>query len=538
MRKSLQKQQGYLLISAIALIVVVAFLAASVSYIAVTHTEATINQIDSEQAFYIAEAGLARAKFKLFTTDPTQRIDCDAVSGDAALTNVSFGGGQFTVTSSISQPSPPPTLSAHINAVTTVIPVTSLAGLTSGGRVMLDKELVDYTSGTSDSLSCGGSPPCLVGVTRGTGGTNNVAHQSGTAVSQYECEITSKGAVPSFATPVAQRHVAALLVQLGDGWIVGTKKLGEFFARWNGAFWSRIPVTSSVPDVDLNAIASLSNEDAWSVGDRSSGNALMLHWDGSNWSRVYPVGVSNENLYGISCLSGQDCWAVGNKRTFAFWNGTTWAPGNVKTNGNINSGQVPNKQINAVSCSATNDCWAVGVFDSSQSLFVFWDGAQWKRKLPAVSVPAVNFNGVSCTASNDCWAVGNKSGGDAVIAHWDGSTWARVYPAGGPYASDLNAVKCVNGSDCWAVGQSGTVLHYNGASWTSVASSATRDLNAVDCNATDNCWAVGASTEIIRWQGSSWSLVPAATLGSNTLKAVAAITGTISTKEFNYWQEI
>jgi len=536
MRKRLKHQRGSLLIAAIVLIVIVGFFAATVSYLSVTSSESTINQIDSKQAFYIANAGLERAKQKLLTTTLSDRIACDQVTGNADLTNISFAGGRFTVTGSGVSPGVTPTLAAHISAVATIIPVSSVSGLTGGGRVMIDKELIDYASTSTVSATCGGAAPCMIGATRGVGGSNNVAHQTGSFVTQSECALVSNGYLPDASNPVAHRQVSNLMLQLGDGWVTGNKHIGEVFAQWNGAFWSIVTPTALVPDKDMYGIESITNEDVWAVGDKSSG-ALTVHWNGTNWQRISASALANQNLRGISCTASNDCWAVGGSRTFGYWNGTSWQAGNVKTNGTTVSGKVPNKTINAVSCVGSSDCWAVGDSEGGDALFVRWNGIQWKRVLGDATVPDKNLSGVSCAASSDCWAVGAKEGGDGLFVHWNGSTWSRVTPVSASN-KDFNAVYCVSGSDCWAVGQNGYMFHWNGANWSASASGTGNELRGLDCSASANCWAVGNSTTVLKWDGSSWAVIAAPSIPNITLRGVVAITGVLGADSLKFWQEI
>jgi hypothetical protein len=538
MKRNLKNQRGALLISAIVLIVIVAFLASFVSYMTTTNKESTINQIDSEQAFYIAQAGMARAKYKLITSNFSDKIGCDQITGDSDLTNIAFGNGQFTVTGTELSPSTIPTLTSSINAVATTIPVSSVSELTPGGRVMIDYELLDYASTSTSAASCGGTAPCLLGVTRGVGGSNNVAHQNGADITQDECQIVANGYIPNSSSPVAHRQVTALMVQLGDGWITGDQQSGEFFAQWNGAFWNRFPVSGGIPNKHMNGIVSVGRNDVWAVGARSGGSALFTYWNGSTWARVLPAAsVANKDLYAISCIASNDCWAVGNSRTFAYWNGAIWQGGNVKTNGNINSGKVPNKHIRSVSCVNGSDCWAVGDDEGGEALIVDWDGSQWKRVVPAVSVPNKDLDGVYCTASNNCWAVGQREGGDGLFVHWDGSAWSRVIPTSSSN-KNFNAVTCVDANDCFAVGQSGYIFHWDGTNWTSMSSGTSTELKAVNCAASDNCWAVGNSRIVLRWNGTAWETISTSNLPNTTLRGVVGITGEAGSDAIRYWQEI
>jgi len=65
------------------------------------------------------------------------------------------------------------TLSSTINASVTTVPLTNATSFPSDGRIMIDRELIDYT---------GTTPTTLTGCTRGVNGTIAVAHSAGAIV--------------------------------------------------------------------------------------------------------------------------------------------------------------------------------------------------------------------------------------------------------------------------------------------------------------------------------------------------------------------
>jgi hypothetical protein len=63
-----------------------------------------------------------------------------------------------------------------------------------------------------------------------------------------------------------------------------------------------------------------------------------------------------------------------------------------------------------------------------------------------------------------------------TILHYNGTGWSSV--ASGT-TQGLTSVWATSASDVWAVGFLGTILHYNGTSWSSVSSGTTQDLLGV-----------------------------------------------------------
>ena len=105
------------------------------------------------------------------------------------------------------------------------------------------------------------------------------------------------------------------------------------------------------------------------------------------------------------------------------------------------------------------------------------------------------------------WIVGDRG----TILRWNGTSWTSV---ASPTTRDLFAVHCTAGNACKAVGAGGTILHWDGASWSLVASGTTADLFAIACEPgrPDNCFAAGGRLlfffsigTIQHWNGASWT---------------------------------
>lgn len=122
---------------------------------------------------------------------------------------------------------------------------------------------------------------------------------------------------------------------------------------------------------------------------------------------------------------------------------------------------------------------------------VRWNGASWTLvPMPAVGSSNVNaadnLYGLKANSPTDVWAVGTAgvigSAGShsTLIEHWDGVSWTRIPSPNAGTDPLLHSVTTVNAAnDIWAVGDDtapGTTrlqtltLHWNGSSWTVVAS--------------------------------------------------------------------
>jgi hypothetical protein len=256
-----------------------------------------------------------------------------------------------------------------------------------------------------------------------------------------------------------------------DVWAVGFK-IGpdnpdfglQLIEHWNGTAWSE--VTSPLVEGDsLRAVAAISANDVWAVGNRSEQgfeNALIEHWDGTAWSivpdsSISGVGASTNILLSVSADASNDVWAVGSE-TLLHFNGTTWS-------------EVPSPfmHANSVTALSPSNAWAVGtvtVFadhrQHTKPAIEHWDGTSWS----IVSSPNPNpaptrdtaLYGIAAVSADDIWAVGagnfsTNSGTATLIEHWDGTSWTIVSsPDPGTASNALFAVAALSDGTVLAVG--------------------------------------------------------------------------------------
>ncbi|MEX2163356.1 MAG: hypothetical protein WD823_03835 [Sulfuricaulis sp.] len=552
-------QRGFLLIMAVVLIVIAALVLSVMVFLTGTGNQASVRHLDSKQALFIADTGLERGVRALLSPVLSERLNCTAVTGDVNLTDVVFGNGRFTVTGgAASYPAAPTTLKLAISATDRTIPVNSLTGYATAGRVLIGGETIDYSEVEAvDDAVCGGAgrAPCLVGAARGRDGTAAAAHAAGSPVGQYQCDLESEGNVPDPANARGNR-VVNQGVQLQEGWAVGENGT---ILRWAGGpagnpAWA---AAASPVTVDLQGVFMLSYADGWAVGLDGPGPAQspqILYWNGTAWATRNSNLNINVDLFGVHCVDSDDCWAVGEAGAGAaqrplilYWDGTAWAT----RNSNLNI----NEDMSDVHCVATDDCWAVGTdgAGAAQSPFILhWNGAAWATNNSNLNIN-VDLFGVHCVASNDCWAVGEAGAGAAqrpLILYWDGTAWA-TRNSNLNINEDMSDVHCVATDDCWAVGTDGAgaaqspfILHWNGAAWATNNSNLNInvDLFGVHCVASNDCWAVGAAGGggqrplMLHWDGNAWSVQNSGLNINQDLTAIHIIGARRDTKAA--WREI
>jgi hypothetical protein len=132
-----------------------------------------------------------------------------------------------------------------------------------------------------------------------------------------------------------------------------------------------------------------------------------------------------------------------------------------------------------------------------------------------------------------------------LVEHWDGSSWTEV---ASPVSEWLDTVTAVSPEDVWTFGYSSSHAvaagHWDGSSWQSVALPTPKGAQAVDvaqaaAGSAADVWAVGswegAKQPLIRplvehWDGSSWSIAPIP-----RVKVYGALQGVVVVSATNVW---
>lgn len=292
--------------------------------------------------------------------------------------------------------------------------------------------------------------------------------------------------------------------------------------HWNGSIWSIVPGQNpGKVQNQFGAVAALSPDDAWAVGNFSNSHdsvfqPLLEHWDGKQWSIIPDATKAGENAYlnDIAAVSASNIWTVGSYQGQVLierWNGKQWSiVPTPKTRG----------ELDALTAISANDIWALGASYNTttyQPLIEHWNGTQWS----IVQSPTSGRSGLTALAavsSNDIWAVGsstttvdrNSSTEQTLIEHWNGSQWSIVPSPNisSDYDNFLSGVVAVSANNVWAVGSSprsypllGPTLleHWDGKTWHIVKGANLKQTNnnylyaiARDPH-TGTLWAVGTN---------------------------------------------
>jgi hypothetical protein len=276
-----------------------------------------------------------------------------------------------------------------------------------------------------------------------------VARWNGTSWSQESTPALGSAATLNAVDGNATDHV----------WAVGAVGAGTLTQRWNGSQWNVVPspVPAGATDATLRGVKAFGANDAWAVGDAtmSAGNfprrTLLTRWNGTSWSIVpSPSPDPNQNLLtAVDGVAPNDVWVVGNLGHDGYggdtvagmmlhWDGSAWTrvpvPGADATFSII--------KLRDVVALASDNVWVVGEAFNRQMLrtvpyVLRWNGTGWHH-ITIPNAPEGGLRGVAALSPNNIYAVGHQNGSRTLIARWNGNTWSQESAPSPGVHSSLN----------------------------------------------------------------------------------------------------
>jgi len=161
----------------------------------------------------------------------------------------------------------------------------------------------------------------------------------------------------------------------------------------------------------------------------------------------------------------------------------------------------------AVWASSMTDVFVVGSFVGSQ--IRHYDGSTWTVMTAPTSKP---LNGVWGSRADDVYAVGDAG----TILHWNGLSWSLI--RSGLTHQNLASMGATPSGNLLAAGESGTILRHDGRQWRRESTPATTDLKSVCAASRSEFFAVGSDGTILRDQGAGWFPI-----GSGTNKPLRGV---------------
>ncbi len=338
------------------------------------------------------------------------------------------------------------------------------------------------------------------------------------------------------------------MIDTTSGFVVGDS--GEIFEYGTNPSWSLFVDTGATHWYDLGVVSA---SDIWAVGRGGD----IAHYNGTSWDDSISTPTS-ETLNGIHVISANDIWATGENGVVLHYNGTSWSI-------HTDTGTEDWNEIGMIDTTSgfvvgdSGEIFEYGVAYEASGTFVSsvidggsgsndWESVFWTETLPSGGEITVSTRSGDTASPDVSWSnwsseLTDETGED--ISSSDSRyiqyrlTFTRptdpnqtpqldditiIYNA--PTGENLRGVDPVSASDIWAVGNDGVIIHYNGSTWTSVASPTGEDLYGIDMISASDGWAIGRSGVILRYNGSSWSVhTDTSNEAWNTISMVSASKG-------------
>ncbi|HEV2783947.1 MAG TPA: hypothetical protein VGX25_31555 [Actinophytocola sp.] len=330
--------------------------------------------------------------------------------------------------------------------------------------------------------------------------------------------------------------------------------------------WKPATLPPTTPTSILRDVVATDRAHAWAVGSDNytppelytTGEPLILQWDGSRWSRMPLPGVTwKGGLKLVAAGSPTDVWAVGgpaahepsdNVTKVLRYDGGTWheVP--------FPAGATPSLLSITDLAVVAGHAWMVG-HRNTEAVILEWTGRDWKEhEAPAECVQGgtsfggtPNFcavTGLKAFAPNDIWAAGNGAWTGflgPLLYHWDGTAWRTVRVGLNDKRLALTAIGGRSSNDLWAVGDTlmspdggALVVHGDGTTWREVGGLPAARLPDVAVDTAGNPWLIEnfrePSVKLASFRGTGpWvdAPIPAPpdAVGMN-LNGIAAVPGT------------
>ena len=304
--------------------------------------------------------------------------------------------------------------------------------------------------------------------------------------------------------------------------------------RWNGSQWS---IAAQFGPEPIVAMGGTGPNDLWVAG------GVYAHFDGGAWNVLDDDQALAANTVGMWASSSSNVWAVTDSMRLKQFDGTAWREhwdspvafegiwGSSASDLHVCGGQGTVQRFDGnrwstdrlegwQSCRSVTGAAATFALASTRSAFAYrFDGGAWERSATGAALSG----GIWVHASGVAMAPGPPGS----VMRYDGASWSPL-STGSP--ATLMSVWGSAPDDVWAGGTGGTLLHYDGATWSAVASGAAGTIRRIWGSGAADVYAVadaGASGSVVlRYDGVQWRSVLTAT------ERLLAIHGRTSTDVF------
>jgi hypothetical protein len=320
--------------------------------------------------------------------------------------------------------------------------------------------------------------------------------------------------------------------------------------HWDGVnFTDRAPVSNA----SLFGIWMNGSNDGYVVGAGGTFQApisAVFHWDGFGWTPMYTGTTST--LLGVFGI-GADLYAVGGSGTILHRDLTSWTsaqPTPLSAFANINSARKGSPVVLAANgaqiaewdhgwkgipgmepyslgynlFAASRDASTGDIYAIAQTNTTTFDELHWSASTFNWSdIATYNYvvhdlcDGVVTQASQDhLWCTTTPTFQDCAVGVAGSTCHGQV-----PTTNNLNGIDGTSASELTAVGDAGTIVHWDGTSWSPRISPTTQNLTSVYVATPNDAYAVGDVGTLLHWDGLAWS-----SMASPTQVNLTAVAGT------------
>jgi len=288
---------------------------------------------------------------------------------------------------------------------------------------------------------------------------------------------------------------------------------GNIILYWDGNAWHKM--STGVLN-SLSGVWGTSNNNVYAVG----AGGIVLHYDGNNWSTVVEPGTLADDLTALWGSSEINIYAVGTIyesltercAVILHFDGSSWR---------------------RVYIDAVNNCkwlyaiWgtsAANIFAGGGSCILHYDAYGWSKMPINLSH---SISGIWGTSPTDVYAVDSYGG----VYRYNGQVWTTIRDS--MYDNDGGDIWCNSANDIFIVGDDPypepypnydpVIFHFDGVNFREMEYPTSNYLEAIWGSSHTDVFAVGGYGTILHFDGNSWSLVRAGKY--NTLREFSPLYG-------------
>ncbi|HVN71142.1 MAG TPA: Ig-like domain-containing protein [Desulfomonilia bacterium] len=217
-------------------------------------------------------------------------------------------------------------------------------------------------------------------------------------------------------------------------------------------------------------------------------SGMIMLPSGGNCQGFSVTTPTAQNLKALWGISDRNVFSAGDLGTILKFDGSSWAP--------QTSGTVFDLRALWVGPSGTG----FTAFSAGTSGTILSNsGSGWNQ---ALSPTDNNINAIWGSSVSNVFAVGDQG----VILHFDGNTWSEMASTG-TAGINLFSVWGISGNNVYAGGIDGNLFHFNGSAWLTVSGiPTTEDIKAIWGSSASDIFLAGTFGDIIHFDGQQWTL--------------------------------